>query len=64
MNVVVGESWSGNSLVYYPSTKKWGVKVDDKLEDSTQKDLDDAIAIVQALGFLIIDIQLEKKENL
>jgi len=59
MRVVVGESWSGNTLVYYPSRKDWGVKIDGKLEECTEKDLEDAKKAVEIRSYLIIDIGLE-----
>ncbi len=59
MNIVIGESWSGNTLVYYPSRKDWGVKIDSKVEECTEKDLEDAKKAIEIRSYLIIDVLLE-----
>lgn len=60
MNIVMGVSWSGNTLVYYPSKKDWAVLKKDKLEESTDKDLQHSREVILNRGYLIVDTVLEE----
>lgn len=60
MRVILGESWSGNTLVYYPSRKDWGVRIDAKLEECTDKDIADANKAIEIRSYLIVNVVLEE----
>ena len=60
MKIIIGESWSGNWLVYYPSKNNWGVRKEEELEPCTDDDLIKAKEIIEKRSYLILNVQFEE----
>lgn len=60
MMVIMGESWSGNTLIFYPDQREWAKRNDTLMRQCTNADLAEAQKVIDERGYQIINVQLSE----